>query len=241
MPHRPPGQCPRRHSAAAAGRAFALIDAAAENIAMRYRQVIFDFDGTLADSFPWFAGVFNEVADRYRFRRIKPDEIETLRTLEPRQLLKRLEVPIWKLPGIANYMRRRMAPDAGRINLFPGVDELLRTLSGRGADLAILTSNSEENVRRILGPDLAALVGRYECGASLLGKRPKLRRILRSGAFPRRQCILVGDEARDIEAARGEGIAAGAVAWGFVRIETLMALGPEEVFSSVGEMLEKLT
>ena len=37
---------------------------------VRYKLVIFDFDGTLADSFPWFAGVLNGVADRYGFRRV---------------------------------------------------------------------------------------------------------------------------------------------------------------------------
>ncbi len=40
-----------------------------------YRLVVFDFDGTLADSFPWFARVINDVADRYRFARIAPDEV----------------------------------------------------------------------------------------------------------------------------------------------------------------------
>ena len=37
---------------------------------MRYNLVIFDFDGTLANSLPWFSRVLNEVADRYRFKRV---------------------------------------------------------------------------------------------------------------------------------------------------------------------------
>ena len=37
---------------------------------MTYRLAIFDFDGTLADSFPFFLSVFNTIADRHGFRRI---------------------------------------------------------------------------------------------------------------------------------------------------------------------------
>jgi phosphoglycolate phosphatase len=37
---------------------------------MTYRLAIFDFDGTLADSFPFFLSVFNTIADLHGFRRI---------------------------------------------------------------------------------------------------------------------------------------------------------------------------
>ena len=47
-----------------------------------YGLVVFDFDGTLADSFPWFCGVLNEVAARYRFRQVGTEEIETLRGMD---------------------------------------------------------------------------------------------------------------------------------------------------------------
>lgn len=63
---------------------------------MTYRLAIFDMDGTLADSFPWFARNLNAVADKFRFRRIAPDEVETLRQLDARRILERLEVPGWK-------------------------------------------------------------------------------------------------------------------------------------------------
>ena len=46
---------------------------------MSYRLAIFDFDGTLADSFPYFVAVFNQVADRHAFNRIHPEELDSLR------------------------------------------------------------------------------------------------------------------------------------------------------------------
>ena len=46
---------------------------------MSYRLAIFDFDGTLADSFPFFVAVFNQVADQHAFNRIHPEELDALR------------------------------------------------------------------------------------------------------------------------------------------------------------------
>jgi phosphoglycolate phosphatase len=207
---------------------------------MLYKLAIFDFDGTLADSFPWFLGMVNGLADAHGFRRIEEHEIEMLRGLGARQVAGHLGVPAWKLPRIAREMRRQMARDIGGIALFPGVDRLLRDLAGRGIRLAVVTSNSIDNVRRVLGPDSAALIHHYECGASIFGKRPKLRAVLRASGVPASQAICIGDEIRDLEAARAEGIAFGAVTWGYTNPEALRAQNPEEMFEGPEEILQRL-
>lgn len=204
---------------------------------MRYRLAIFDFDGTLADSFPWFLSVVNVLADEHGFRRMEEHEVETLRGQGARQIVAHMRLPAWKMPRVAHHMRQLMARDAGRITLFPGVDGLLRELAGRGVRLAIVTSNSVDNVRQILGSESAALIHHYACGASMFGKRPKLRAVLRSSGVPAAEALCIGDEVRDLEAARAEGIAFGAVTWGYTRPEALRALHPEEVFESVEAIL----
>ena len=204
---------------------------------MRYRLAIFDFDGTLADSFSWFLGVVNVLADEHGFRRMEEHEVETLRGQGARQIVAHLKVPAWKLPRVAHRMRQYMARDIGRITPFPGVDRLLRELAGRGVRLAVVTSNSIDNVRRVLGPESAALIHHYECGASMFGKRPKLRAVLRSSGVPAAETLCIGDEVRDLEAARAEGIAFGAVTWGYTNPEALRAYAPEEVFESLEEIL----
>lgn len=202
----------------------------------RYRLVIFDFDGTLADSFPWFVGVFNELADRYRFRRIHEDELDELRVLDGRELVKRLGVARWKLPLIARRMRKLKARDASRISLFHGVDAMLRRLSEAGVTLAIVSSNSHENVRRILGQENAARIAHFECGAALFGKARSLRKVLRQSRVDAREALAVGDEIRDLEAARGAGIPFGAVSWGYAIAESFVKYKPEEMFADVRQI-----
>jgi len=203
---------------------------------LRCQLVIFDFDGTLADSFPWFVGVLNGVAERYGFRRVLPDEVELLRGCDARRIMRHLRVPSWKLPFIANHMRGLMARDIDRITLFAGVPAMLRTLEERGVTVAIVSSNAVDNIRRVLGPDSAGRVARYACGASLFGKPAKFRRILRETGVPVSRVLAVGDEVRDIDAARSVGIACGAVTWGYARGDVLAARRPDHLFHRVEEI-----
>ena len=207
---------------------------------MRYKLLVFDFDGTLADSFPFFLEQFDTLADAHGFRRIDRRELDTLRGLEPRQLMKHVGLPMWKMPRVGLHFMSLMAQNIGRIGLFDGIGPVLRQLSQQGVKLAVVTSNSQENVQAVLGPDTASLIAYYECGASLFGKRSKLRRLLAESGVARRDVLCIGDEVRDIVAAHGEKLDFAAVAWGYNRLETLLAHSPEIVFSKVEEIPEKL-
>ncbi|MBX9773852.1 MAG: HAD hydrolase-like protein [Xanthobacteraceae bacterium] len=207
---------------------------------MRYKLVIFDFDGTLADSFPWFCRILNEVADRYGFRRTESHEIDALRTMGGRDLMRHFSIPAWKMPFIANYIRKRKSQELDQTRLFDGVDRTLRELSDAGVALALVTSNSEPNARAILGAENANLIRTYECGVSMFGKASRFRRVLRRTGTPAADAICIGDEIRDLEAARKAAIAFGAVVWGYTAPEALIAQTPAMVFRAVGEIAEKL-
>lgn len=206
---------------------------------MRPRLVLFDFDGTLADSLGWFLGVFDQVADRYGFRQLAPGDRERLRGLETGAILRHLDVPGWKLPLIARHLRALAARDIAKIRLFPGAAATLDALAAGGLQLAVVSSNAEENVRRVLG-SAAAQVGHYACGASLFGKATKVRTVLRaSGAGPG-TALLIGDEARDIEAANQTGIGSAAVAWGYADPKYLRSLSPTLFFERMEEIAPAL-
>lgn len=206
----------------------------------RYRLAVFDFDGTLADSLPWFMGAMNDVADRFRFRRVLHDELQELRGWDAHRIVRHLGVPTWKMPLIMRHVRERMAGDLEHIPLFPGVEEMLERLASRGVTLAVVTSNSEANVRGILGARAAGLVRHFGCGASLFGKRPKIRAVLRATGVPAARALYVGDEIRDLHAARAERVAFGAVSWGYTSREALAAHHPDAIFDSVEEIVERV-
>jgi phosphoglycolate phosphatase len=208
---------------------------------MRYALAILDLDGTLADSLPWFRTHVNDVADRFGFRRVAEEDIGPLRRADPRAILARLNVPLWKVPLIARHMRRLKAAHLGEIPLFPGTGAMLHALKGEGLRLALVSSDTEENARAQLGAENARLFSDFACGASLFGKAAKFRRVVERAGVASARAIAIGDEVRDIEAARAAGIACGAVTWGYAAPETLRALRPDLVFDRMEDIAPLLS
>jgi phosphoglycolate phosphatase len=206
----------------------------------KYRLVLFDSDGTLADTLPWFKTVFNQGAVQHGFKPMLDDEQEYLRGLTTREMLAHLRVPLWKMPRILTAMRKAMAEQIHEFSLFDGIAESLQRLAANGVVLGVVSSNSCENVRTILGPANAALIQHYACGASMFGKAAKLRTVLRASGVSPSKALYVGDEIRDAEAAHKVDMAYGAVAWGCHRLETLRAAGAAEFFSEPRHIGAKL-
>jgi phosphoglycolate phosphatase len=206
---------------------------------MSRRLVLFDFDGTLADSLEWFAGAFDEVADRYGCRRLEPGDRERLSRLDTRAILSHLHIPPWKLPLIARHLRRLAARDIDRIRLFPGAPAMLAGLAASGMELAIVSSNAEVNVRRVLGP-AAGHFRSLACGTALLGKAARIRGVLRRTGTEPADALLIGDEARDIAAAKATGIASAGVAWGYTEPAALRALSPTLFFERIEDVVAAL-
>ena len=202
---------------------------------MRYRLAIFDFDGTLADSFPWVMGMMNEVADRFNFRRVRDDEVESLRLCSAREIMRRLGIRRWKLPMIAHYVRTRMAADVEHIKMFPGADRMLEQLSAAGVRLVVVSANGEATIRQVLG-DHAGLIEAYAGGVSLFGKRSKLLKMSRLTGVPASQTLVIGDEIRDLDATRAAHMSFGAVSWGSTRPAAFIARAPDYLFSNVSDI-----
>lgn len=202
---------------------------------MQYKLAIFDFDGTLADSFPFFTSVFDRLAQRHGFRSVAPEEVDQLRRLNARQIMTHLGMPAWKLPIVAKNFINLMS-DAESVPLFDGVSGLLAHLADEGIVLAIVSSNSYENVARVLGPQNMQRVTHFECGVSIFGKRSRIRKVLKNSGIRSFEAIYIGDQATDLEAARAEKVAFGAVSWGYGDVEALKALAPDALFTRTDEI-----
>ncbi len=202
---------------------------------MTYELVIFDFDGVLADSTAWMLGALARLAPAHGFRAPTAADVARLRVLPARRAMAEMGVSGWRLPRIARDLRRLAEAEAAAIALFPGIPEAIDGLHARGGRLAVVSSNSEVAVRAVLGAR-AGTFGHFACGASLFGKAAKLRAVVRSQDCAPGRAIYVGDEARDIAAARAAAIGAGAVAWGYGHPDHLATLRPDRIFARPADL-----
>jgi phosphoglycolate phosphatase len=206
-----------------------------------YQLVIFDFDGTLSDSGNWFLSIVDDLATRFRFRPVHPDEVEGLRKRTTREVIEHLGISRWKLPLIARHVRTRFGRHAHEIHLFDGIRAMLKQLGDADVRLFVCSSNSEANVRAILGPEDSARIERFFCGSGLFGKVRKFRQAVKASGLPPHAILSIGDETRDIDAARAVGLGAGAVLWGYANPEMLMAMKPDVAFATPAEIVAYLT
>ena len=201
---------------------------------MPYDLIIFDLDGTLADSFAFFVSVHNRLADRHGFRRIAPTEVDALRDRSAREVMRHVGLSRWKLPWVARSFVRMMR--AADIPLFAGIEPTLEHLQRSGTALALVSSNAADNCRRILGDAHWQRLVHVECGASIFGKGRRIARVLRAtGADPDRT-IYIGDQITDADAAGAAGVAFGAVAWGYATRASLERLQPTHLFDAVEDL-----
>ncbi|WP_157267877.1 HAD hydrolase-like protein [Azohydromonas aeria] len=200
------------------------------------RLVLFDFDGTLADSFPFFVAVLDELARLHGFSPVRPEQIPLMRRQDARANMRLVGMPAWKLPFVTASFIRLMRERGGTVPLFTGIPETLAGLRAQGLTLALLTSNSVDNAVRTLGPGNARHFDYLEGRSALLGKQGRIRKVLSRSGIPAAQAIYVGDQLSDLRAAHAVGVAFGAVAWGYAELASLREAGADEVFHEVSQL-----
>jgi phosphoglycolate phosphatase len=207
---------------------------------MKYKLIIFDFDGTLADTFPWFLTIADMVAEKFNLKPLDQNNLDKLRLLDARQLIKHQGISLWKLSKIARFVSQTLTRDIHKVNLFEGMENLINQLAQAGIRLVVVSSNSCENVKMVLGPQNASLFSGFECGVSMFGKHGKFKKIIKEFGLLSADVISIGDEIRDIQAAKKARIPFGAVAWGYTDIKALLDFSPDEVFFNIEEIFEKI-
>lgn len=204
-------------------------------------HVVFDFDGTLADSREVLVRLYNELAARNGFVPLTAGNLEELRRLTILERCSRLGVPPYRLPFLGMQLIRSLRETMASVPFNEGIPELLRELRGRGLKLLILSSNSEENIRAFLAQHAAeGWVDGIHSGSSLFGKARRMRALMRKAGLRPEQLVYVGDELRDVEACREAGVRVIAVLWGADAEELLRAASPDAVVARPAEIAEWL-
>ncbi|HKP60317.1 MAG TPA: HAD-IA family hydrolase [Polyangiales bacterium] len=206
---------------------------------MPIRAAIFDFDGTVADTFEEMLRVLNGLSGEFGYRPAGPDEIELLRGQSPLEVAKRLGVSWAKIPLIVTRARQELAHAMPRVQPFAGVAEALAELRQRGLAVGLLTSNNRVNVQLFL--DRHPITFDFiSTGSGLWTKHRRLARLLRREGLSPAQAAYVGDEVRDIEAGRKLGMRSVAVAWGYTTAQMLAAHAPDQLVQSPAELVPAL-
>lgn len=199
-------------------------------------HLIFDFDGTIANTFPLVIEVVEQwsVTDT----KLTVELIEELRGMPAQQALKRVGIPLRKVPALLTRGRRELMDKLKGAEPFPGIIEVIKELA-KDNDLYVMSSNSDENINHLL--KTYGITGCFKAvygNVSIFGKTKTLKKILKTQSLSKSKSVYIGDETRDIEAAHKLKIKAIAVTWGFNNKKILSQFQPEYKISKPQTLLK---
>jgi phosphoglycolate phosphatase len=203
----------------------------------RPKLLIFDFDGTIADTFDAAVTILNKLAAEFGFRALQPKDLAKARDMRTRQLMRFLHIPTRKMSRLARRGSEELYACIHSIQPLPGMLQALRDLQALGYSLGIITSNTEVNVGIFLKNHGLELFDFVRCSSKLLGKARMIRSVMRRQQVRAADILFVGDETRDIEAAKKVGIRMAAATWGYNSRRSLEAMKPDFVFESPSELV----
>ena len=177
--------------------------------------MIFDFDGTIADTLNSIISIMNDLSDEFGFRKICDEDVEYLRGRRPREILKHLGISIFKLPFVIRKVRRKINSNIALLS--PSVDlfPILKLLKNNGCQIGIVTTNIEENVKNFLHANNLDQFDFFYTAKKIFGKDKTISKIIKDMKLDKSVVYFVGDEVRDIEAGKKVGINTIAVSWGY--------------------------
>jgi len=178
-------------------------------------EIIFDFDGTVADSFGVMMEIFEEHKKEFGFEKFGDEELKIYREQGVANLIKERKISIWKILKILKVGKKLMNQKIISVKPFEGMREILMKLKEKGLILGIISTNSEENIKDFLKKNKIEVFDYVVGRGSLFGKTRIIKNILRKRKLNKNQVLYVGDEVRDIEACKKIGIKIAAVTWGF--------------------------
>ena len=209
---------------------------------MTYKTLVFDFDGTIADTLGETRLIFNRLAPEYGIREVAEDELAHLRHLSLSALLDHLDIPKRRVPALIARGTGMMRGNITRLKMIEGMSEMLVELRRHVRSFGILTSNSTANVDLFLRTHgLRDQFDFISSTSKLTGKAKHLKAILKTFSLRPGELLYIGDELRDVKASQKAGIPIAAVTWGFNSRESLAASKPEYLFDRPVDFLRLLS
>lgn len=203
------------------------------------RVIIFDFDGTLADTEDLLFRAFNGLADQYHYPPITKEEILKLEDKDIKKFIStHAKIPFWKLWRFTQRLKEEYKLYIDTVQLFPDIKEVLDALQKQGYVRGIVSSNSSDTISKILRRfDISV---DFIITSSLFGKSGALNALARKRRFDKSKILYIGDEVRNVEAYQKSHIDMLAITWGLNSKATLQKADivtvdfPRQILESLG-------
>lgn len=196
------------------------------------KEIVMDFDGTIALTFEVSIKILNNLSGKYGFRKVTPTDVQIFRTEGWKKAMKGFNISIFKIPRILLDGQKEIAKEMDNVKMMEGLKEVLTDLKDKGFTLGVLTSNSKENVEKFFEKERLEMFDYIYSDKSLFGKDKVINRLLRDRKLNKNEILYVGDEVRDWEACQKVGVKMIGVGWGFNTPEILKKNGLKSVVNS---------
>ena len=203
-------------------------------------HLLFDFDGTLANSFDCVIDKANLLAEKFSFKTISSQEKETLRNLSSIEVIRFLKVPKYKIPTLIFHMQKELRTAMLDIKPFETLKSILETLYADDKHImGILTSNSLDNVTAWLRKNhMQHLFKFIHVEATYFSKHHLIKKTLSKYKIDKTKALYICDETRDIDAASKNNIKTAAVTWGYNSEKTLLKSHPSFIIRKPNDLLD---
>jgi HAD superfamily hydrolase (TIGR01549 family) len=201
------------------------------------KTLIFDFDGTIADSFETILGIFEEL--HARPKKLTPGEIAMLRGEPIRKIMKYLKIRRILVPRLVVKAKRLLSVRMNDVHAFQYLPQIIRQLHRQGVPMYILSTNSQTNIEQFLKNNkLDGCFAKIYGNTGLFSKSSAIKKIVRRENLSRQECFYIGDEVRDIEAARNAKVTSVGVTWGFNNPQAIKSAKPDILVKKPKELLK---
>lgn len=206
---------------------------------MNQKVIIFDFDGTIADTVDALVSIANCLAKEFGYVSITQEELTLLKNLSSREIIKYSGISVFKIPFLVKKVKSQLKSKIKELKPISGIKEALIALDTEGHRLGIVTSNSHDNVIDFLKVNELDNLFEFICsGVTIFGKTTILNNVLKQKQIKPQEVIYVGDETRDIEASRKANIKVVGVTWGFNSQEVLSKQNPNFLIHHPSQLLD---
>src|SRR3989338_698843 len=162
----------------------------------RNHVLIFDFDGTIADTFHKLLEIGNRLSVEFDFKKIEDEEVEELKHKSARETIAHLNIPLLKIPQIIAKAKRELNKEIGLIKPIHGLKEILIQLKSLGLRMGILTSNSLKNVHNFLDNNSLNFFDFVQTTPKIWSKNRSLMTLIDKQHLKIADVIYIGDETR---------------------------------------------